>query len=89
MSWFPGNAVGEPPGWLAPRTIPVVVRSNVSDEDMLELALVENVQRRDLNPMERARGFKRMMDQLGLTQEKGREPGGSQPLFCGQPRSLA
>ncbi len=52
------------------RTIPVVVRSNVSDEDMLELALVENVQRRDLNPMERARGFKRMMDQLGLTQEK-------------------
>ena len=52
------------------RTIPVVVRANVSDEDMLELALVENVQRRDLNPIERARGFKQMMERLSLTQEK-------------------
>ena len=52
------------------RTIPVIVRLNVSDDDMLELALVENVQRRNLDPMEKARAFKQMMDRLGLTQEK-------------------
>ena len=37
---------------------------------MLELALVENVQRRDLDPIERARGYRQMMDRLGLTQEQ-------------------
>ncbi|MFO1011304.1 MAG: ParB/RepB/Spo0J family partition protein [Planctomycetota bacterium] len=50
-------------------TIPAVVRDDVSDRDLLELALVENVQRQDLNPLERALGFRRMQDELGLTQE--------------------
>lgn len=49
--------------------IPATVRSQVSDHDMLELALVENIHRRDLNPLERAEAFKNLMDQLGLTQE--------------------
>ncbi len=49
--------------------IPAVVRQDLSDQDMLELALVENVQRRDLDPIERARGFKALMDTLGSTQE--------------------
>jgi len=40
--------------------IPVVVRQ-VDDKKMLELALVENIQRRDLNPMEKARAFKQLM----------------------------
>lgn len=50
--------------------IPAVVRPNVADEDMLELALVENVQRRDLNALEKARGYRQMVDQLALTQEE-------------------
>ena len=50
--------------------IPAVVRDDVSDHDMLELALVENVQRRDLDPLERARGFRALMDALQITQEK-------------------
>jgi ParB family chromosome partitioning protein len=37
---------------------------------MLELALVENVQRRDLDPIERAIGYRSMVDRLGLTQEE-------------------
>ncbi|MFM7295907.1 MAG: ParB/RepB/Spo0J family partition protein [Planctomycetota bacterium] len=49
--------------------IPAVQREVVSDNEMLELALVENVQRRDLDPLERARGFKALMDGLGITQE--------------------
>ena len=49
--------------------IPAIVRENVSDAEMLELALVENVQRKDLDPMERARGFKALMEKLSLTQQ--------------------
>jgi ParB family chromosome partitioning protein len=52
------------------RSIPAVVRNNVTDADMLELALVENLQREDLDPIERARGFRLMMDRLELTQER-------------------
>ncbi len=49
-------------------TIPALVRDQVSDDEMLELAMVENLQRRDLDPMERARGYQRMVEQLKLTQ---------------------
>jgi ParB family transcriptional regulator, chromosome partitioning protein len=49
--------------------IPALVRDGVSNHEMLELALVENVQRRDLNPIERALGFRSIMDSLGITQE--------------------
>lgn len=49
--------------------IPVVVRQ-VDDKKMLELALVENIQRRDLNPMEKARAFKQLMTLNSWTQEQ-------------------
>lgn len=52
------------------RSLPAVVREGVSDREMLELALVENVQRQDLNPMERAQGFRAMIEALGITQEQ-------------------
>jgi ParB family chromosome partitioning protein len=51
-------------------SIPAVVRADVTDEQMLELALVENVQRQDLDPIERARAFRQMSEQLSLTQEQ-------------------
>jgi len=50
--------------------IPAMVRDDISDSQMLELALVENVQRQDLDPIERARGYRQMADELGLTQEQ-------------------
>ncbi len=50
-------------------TIPAIVRPNVTDKDLLELALVENVQRQDLDAIERALGFRRMQDELAMTQE--------------------
>jgi len=49
--------------------IPAIIKDEVSDNDMLELALVENVQRRDLDPLEKALGYKAMMEQLSLTQD--------------------
>jgi ParB family chromosome partitioning protein len=51
------------------RRIPAVVRE-VSDEKMLELALVENIQRQELNPIEEAKAYKRLIDTLGLLQEE-------------------
>src|SRR5262249_35963689 len=52
------------------RDVPVLVRDDVSDRDMLELALVENVQRQDLDAIERAQGFQALMDSLQMTQEQ-------------------
>jgi len=49
--------------------VPVVVRE-VGDEQALELTLVENIQREDLNPIEQARAFQRLMDQFHLTQDE-------------------
>lgn len=49
-------------------SIPVVIRE-MKDELALELALVENIQRRDLNPLEEAVGYQRLMDEFGYTQE--------------------
>ncbi len=48
--------------------IPALVR-NVSDQESMILALVENLQRDDLNPMETARAYQRMLSEFGMTQE--------------------
>ena len=61
--------------WRAARlaglqTVPAVVRDDVGEDDMLELALVENLQREDLDPIEKAHGFQALMGQLDLTQEQ-------------------
>lgn len=50
------------------KEIPVLIRE-VSDEDVFKLALIENLQRSDLNPIEEALGFKTLIDQNKLTQE--------------------
>lgn len=54
------------------RRIPAVVKE-VSDEKMLELALVENIQRHDLNPIEEAKAYRKLIDNIGLTQEEAAE----------------
>ncbi|MEC4667961.1 MAG: ParB/RepB/Spo0J family partition protein [Nitrospirota bacterium] len=50
-------------------TIPAMVR-NSSDEQTIELALVENLQRKDLNPIETARAYQRLITEFAFTQEK-------------------
>ena len=49
-------------------TLPAIVRTSSDDQSMF-LALVENIQWRDLNPMEEARAYSRLMTEFGLTQE--------------------
>jgi ParB family chromosome partitioning protein len=59
--------------WRAARVaklkqVPVVVK-DVSGSEMVELALVENIQRQDLNPLEKAEAYYRLIKEFGLTQE--------------------
>ena len=49
--------------------VPVVVRE-ISDEDVFKLALIENLQRSDLTPLEEARGYRQLLDEKELTQEQ-------------------
>lgn len=50
------------------RQVPVTVRE-IADDKLLELALVENIQREELNPIEEARAYRKLIDNIGLTQE--------------------
>ena len=54
---------------LGLHTVPVVVR-DVPDDRLLELALVENIQRAELTPLEEAHAYERLQRELGLTQEE-------------------
>lgn len=49
--------------------IPVIVK-NVNDADALELSLIENIQREELNPIEEAKAFQRLIDEFGFSQEE-------------------
>src|SRR6266851_1117946 len=60
--------------WLASRqagktTIPAIVRE-ISNEQAMEITIIENLQREDLNPVEQARAFERLSREFGLTQEQ-------------------
>jgi ParB family chromosome partitioning protein len=49
--------------------VPVVIRE-LADDEALELAIIENVQRSDLNPLEEANAYRALMDRFGYTQER-------------------
>ena len=50
------------------RRVPVVVKE-IADEKLLEIALIENIQRQELNPIEEAKAYRKLIDKIGLTQE--------------------
>lgn len=69
--------------------MPALVR-DLSDRDVLELALIENVQRADLNALEEARAYRRLMQEFGYTQDElGRVVGKSRPHIANTMRLLA
>lgn len=51
------------------KELPVVIK-DISDEDVFKLALIENLQRSDLTPIEEAQGYRQLIDENGLTQEQ-------------------
>ncbi len=50
--------------------VPVILKEDVSRVDRLELAIIENIQRQNLNPLEEAEAYHRLFKEFGLTQEK-------------------
>ena len=54
------------------KEVPIVIRE-VPDKSALAMALIENIQREDLNALEEAQGLKRLIDEFGLTQEQAAE----------------
>lgn len=51
------------------KEIPVIIR-NYTDREIVEISLIENIQREDLNPIEEARAFKRLLDEFHLKQDE-------------------
>ncbi len=69
--------------------VPVVVKQT-TPQGMLEMAIVENVQREDLNPIERALAYKRLIDEFGLgTNEVAKRVGKSAPTVSNTIRLLS
>ena len=63
--------------------VPAIVRGEMSDRAKLELALIENVQREDLNSIEEARAYQRLIDEFSLTQEQvAKKVGKSRPAIA-------
>ena len=70
------------------KSVPCIIREVEASEGM-ELALIENLQREDLNPIEEAMAFKQLMDEHGMTQEKVAEVAGkSRPYVANMVRLL-
>lgn len=70
------------------KEIPCIVKE-LSDEENMLLAIIENMQREDLNPIEEAEGLKQMIDMYGLTQEEvSRSVGKSRPYIANSLRLL-
>ncbi len=68
--------------------IPVIVKE-LTDGEAMELALIENLQREDLNPVEEALGYQKLMEQYGNTQEEvARRVGKSRPAVANTLRLL-
>jgi ParB family chromosome partitioning protein len=73
---------------LGLQTIPAVVKE-LSDQDLAVLALVENLQREDLNFLEEAQGYQRLLEEFGLTQEElAKRIGKSQSTIANKIRLL-
>jgi ParB family chromosome partitioning protein len=51
------------------RRVPAAIR-NIPDDKLLELALIENIQRQELNPIEEANAYRKLIENVGLTQEQ-------------------
>lgn len=71
--WRASKVVGLP-------KVPVIIRET-SPQGMLEMSIVENVQRIDLNPLERAQAYRRLMDEFGLTNQEISERVSKSPSY--------
>lgn len=70
------------------KTVPVIIKK-LSDSEMMELALIENIQREDLNPVEEAIAYQKLIEELNYTQEElSKRVGKSRPHIANHIRLL-
>jgi ParB family transcriptional regulator, chromosome partitioning protein len=70
------------------KTVPAIVKT-LTDEKMMEIALIENIQRENLNPIEEAIAYKKLIEELDITQEElSKKVGKSRPHIANQLRLL-
>jgi ParB family chromosome partitioning protein len=70
------------------KTVPAIVKS-LTDAKMMEIALIENLQRENLNPIEEAQAYKKLIEELNITQEElSKRVGKSRPHIANQLRLL-
>lgn len=70
-------------------TVPAVVKKTLAGQEKLEMALIENIQREDLNPIEEAFAYKRLIEEFNLTQQMVAEKvGKSRPVVANTVRLL-
>ena len=71
------------------KTVPVIVR-DLSDKQVMEIALIENLQREDLNPIEEAEAYNKLIEDFGMTQEEvSTTVGKSRPAIANSLRLLS
>ena len=71
------------------KKVPVIIKSGMQDQTKLEVALIENIQRQELNPIEEAQAYDKLMKMFGLTQEKvAQKVGKSRPAVANTVRLL-
>ena len=69
--------------------VPVIVKAGMEDQTKLEVALIENIQRQELNPIEEAQAYDKLMKMFGMTQEKvAQKVGKSRPAVANTIRLL-
>lgn len=72
------------------KTVPVYIKEDIDDQKLLELALIENLQRQDLNPLEEANAYQMLINDYNVTQEKVAEiVGRSRPAISNSIRLLS
>lgn len=70
------------------KIVPVIIKE-MTDKEMMEVSLIENLQREDLNPIEEALAYKKLMDDFNLTQEQiAQRVGKSRPVIANSLRLL-
>ncbi len=70
-------------------TVPVVLRGETGEQEKLELAIIENIQRHDLNPIEEAKAYLRLTDEFGMHQDEvAKKMGKSRPVVSNTLRLL-